>query len=88
MKRVITLPDDLHSDTANLVVDFAEALAEKLKVAQDKYGYAAGWKDTDWEAECRLNLYEHAEKGDPRDVAAYCAFMWYHGWPTNPLDGA
>ncbi|HEH6364040.1 TPA: hypothetical protein SHS77_005889, partial [Raoultella planticola] len=26
-------------------------------------------------------------KGDPRDVAAYCAFMWWHGWSTKPAEG-
>ncbi|EDG3239167.1 hypothetical protein B6O78_08495 [Salmonella enterica subsp. enterica serovar Muenchen] len=25
--------------------------------------------------------------GDPRDVAAYCAFMWYHGWKTESVSG-
>lgn len=27
-------------------------------------------------------LAEHVAKGDPRDVAAYCAFAWHHGWST------
>lgn len=25
-------------------------------------------------------------KGDPLDVAAYCAFAWHHGWPTATDD--
>jgi hypothetical protein len=25
---------------------------------------------------------EHVAKGDPRDVAAYCAFLWHHGERT------
>jgi hypothetical protein len=25
----------------------------------------------------------HVHKGDPRDVAAYCAFLWHHGETTN-----
>jgi DNA repair exonuclease SbcCD ATPase subunit len=33
--------------------------------------------------ECRVKLREHVEKGDPLDVAAYCAFLWYHGQPAN-----
>jgi hypothetical protein len=34
--------------------------------------------------ECQQHLSEHLAKGDPRDVAAYAAFCWYHGWPTVP----
>ncbi len=26
------------------------------------------------------SIRQHLAKGDPRDVAAYCAFAWYHGW--------
>ena len=31
-------------------------------------------------------LRAHADKGDPRDVAAYCAFLWYHG-ASSALSG-
>jgi hypothetical protein len=74
----------LHPATAKLVNDFALALAEKLKDAQIKYGYEDGWADSDWGPECQERLAEHVKKGDPRDVAAYCAFMWFHDWPTSP----
>ncbi|HDS7793376.1 TPA: DUF551 domain-containing protein [Raoultella ornithinolytica] len=40
----------------------------------------------DWYDDCLQSLWEHIEKGDPRDVAAYCAFMWYHGWVTTDYD--
>jgi hypothetical protein len=73
---------DLESDTAQLVTDFAQALAEKLLVAQQKYGYSNGWMRRDWMDYCRGKLREHLEKGDPRDVAAYCAFLWFHGEST------
>ncbi|HFE2689503.1 TPA: DUF551 domain-containing protein [Klebsiella quasipneumoniae subsp. similipneumoniae] len=39
----------------------------------------------DWYDDCLQSLFEHIEKGDPRDVAAYCAFMWYHGWKTEAV---
>lgn len=77
-------PDDLHPATAKLVDTFAEALKAKLLKAQKKYGYSDNWKRTDWEEECQKMLLEHVAKGDPLDVAAYTAFMWHHGYPTQP----
>lgn len=74
----VTIPYRLDAATANLVIGFAEALAEKLYAAQVKYGYSDGWMSPDWMDECRAKLREHLEKGDPRDVAAYCAFLWHH----------
>lgn len=32
------------------------------------------------------HFHQHIAKGDPRDVAAYCAFMWWHGWSTKPAE--
>lgn len=81
--ETIFIPVTLDRDTANLVCGFAEALADKLDHAQRKYGYSNGWKDPSWMAECRGKLREHLEKGDPRDVAAYCAFLWFHKEPTS-----
>lgn len=75
-------PADLHPATARLVRDFSQALAAKLHRAEKKYGYSNGWADPNWKAECQLHLLQHVAKGDPLDVAAYCAFMWKHGWPT------
>lgn len=82
MKFDISLPEDLHPATKSLVICFADALGEKLREAEIKYGYNNGWCGDDWEVECREKLYKHLEKGDPRDVAAFCAFMWHHGWST------
>lgn len=78
----------LHPDTALLVERFAQALAEKLAAAEAKYGYSNGWLDANWQADCIEALREHIEKGDPRDVAAYCAFAWHHGWSTAPPTSA
>lgn len=72
----------LHPDTARLVDDFAAALTAKLTHAEEKYGYANDWLTQDWELECRQHLLDHIRKGDPLDVAAYCAFMWRKGWST------
>ena len=72
----------LHPATVNLVVRFARALSKKLAAAETKYGYSDGWLSPDWMDECRAKLMEHIAKGDPRDVAAYCAFLWHHGAST------
>ena len=75
----------LHPATEDLVDRFAVALKEKLLAAQGKYSYAVGWADSDWMDECREALLEHIAKGDPRDIAAYCAFLWHHGESTAAL---
>lgn len=79
----VSMPADLHPDTQKLVSDFSAALAEKLYKAQLKYGYDADWKQDGWPTQCQAHFHQHIAKGDPRDVAAYCAFMWYHGWKTE-----
>jgi hypothetical protein len=73
---------ELHPATKMLVHNFALALAAKLAAAEKKYGYGDNWARLDWADECREHLREHVEKGDPRDVAAYCAFLWFHGERT------
>lgn len=79
----VHVPHGLHADTADLVRRFAEALAAKLHKAEKKYGYSNSWSEGNWQHKCASALLEHIEKGDPRDVAAYCAFMWHHGWRTS-----
>lgn len=81
------MPAELHPDTQNLVADFCTTLAEKLYKAQLKYGYDADWKQDGWHTQCLEHFHQHIAKGDPRDVAAYCAFMWYHGWKTESVSG-
>lgn len=78
----LTCPEGLHPETKKLVSEFAEAIAEKLRGAEIKYGYRDGWRTQDWREECKQHLHNHIAKGDPLDVAAYCAFMWRRGWVT------
>lgn len=86
-ERYVQMPAELSEATKDLVAHFAEAMAAKLRAAEQKYGYSTGWKDGDWMEECREKLKHHIRKGDPRDVAAYCAFLWFHGAPTyEPSD--
>ncbi|EPH1720596.1 ead/Ea22-like family protein [Klebsiella quasipneumoniae] len=82
-----SMPLGLHPDTQKLVADFCTALAEKLYKAQLKYGYDTDWKQDGWPSQCQAHFHQHIAKGDPRDVAAYCAFMWWHGWSTKPPEG-
>ncbi|MBL9481079.1 ead/Ea22-like family protein, partial [Klebsiella pneumoniae] len=82
-----SMPLGLHPDTQKLVAGFCTALAEKLYKAQLKYGYDADWKQDGWPSQCQAHFQQHIAKGDPRDVAAYCAFMWWHGWSTKPAEG-
>jgi len=86
----LEVPDNLHPDTKRLVQDFAKALAEKLRQAELKYEYSNGWSATGWREDCQKQFMKHVVKGDPIDVAAYCAFMWRHRWPTvnNPFECA
>ncbi|HFT3314748.1 TPA: hypothetical protein ACHV9Z_005239 [Klebsiella pneumoniae] len=80
--------DGLHPSTMALVNDFATELAEKLHKAELKYGYSDAWANNGWMTECLADFHRHIAKGDPRDVAAYCAFMWYHGWKTEAAQPA
>lgn len=73
---------------ADLVTRFSAALLAKLQAARAKYGYDENWRNPGWQDHCQKALIEHLAKGDPRDVAAYCAFMWHHGWSTLSPDTA
>lgn len=75
-------PPQLHPETTELVAAFAQALAEKLFAAQQKYGWTNEWTN-EWANDGGINglrqeLLRHIEKGDPLDVAAYAAFLWHH----------
>lgn len=73
----------LRPETRDLVIRFAEALAMKLAAAESKYQWTNNWMNPHWKDELIKDLLEHVEKGDPRDVAAYCAFAWHHGWSLS-----
>lgn len=84
----IEMPLELHHSTADLVTRFAHVLAEKLLLAQRKHGYQDRWLDASNAGDHRRELMRHIYKGDPLDVAAYCAFLWHHGEHTRPEDAA
>ncbi len=86
-ERSFFVPCGLQAGAADLRARFAAALAEKMHHAQKKLqddGYEGDeWEGVDWSRECSQQLLDHIAKGDPRDVAIYCAFIWHHGWRTS-----
>jgi len=79
----LALIDKPDGPLAALVAGFAQALLEKLEAAHKSRDLAEDdhpWMHADWVEDLRRQLREHVGKGDPRNVAAYCAFAWHHGW--------
>ncbi|WP_249220701.1 hypothetical protein [Burkholderia cenocepacia] len=68
-----------HSDDA-WVDRFAAELKSKLAAARAKG--RGGWETCD-PVELSMMLREHVEKGDPRDVANFCMFLWALGKPIS-----
>ena len=82
--QTLLMPDGLHENTKALVIGFANAMAAKLYKSEQKYGWSDAWLQDDWQNKCLTDFNHHISKGDPLDVANYCAFMHYHGWSTAP----
>lgn len=79
----VAVPRDLHVETKRLIQAFAVAVADKARDAEIKHGFGDDWLFSLTETGCRIDLLGHLAKGDPRDVAMYCAFMWARGWETK-----
>lgn len=74
-------PDDIAVDR------FAAEMKAKLAAARAKG--RGGWDDDeDLQQHLSNLLREHVEKGDPRDVANFCCFLWNRGEPIQPAAGA
>lgn len=73
---LVEMPPALRPSTIDLVAQFAAAMARKLRGAEEKHGYSDHWKAADLAA-LADDLRWHVAKGDPLDVAGYCAFFWY-----------
>lgn len=68
----------------NQAVDrFAAAMKDKL--AHARANGRSGWQHLSPEELSRM-LREHVEKGDPRDVANFCAFLWNLGHGIHAQD--
>lgn len=96
----VAMPKHLHRDTKQLVIDTADAMADKLYKAQEKHSYTNGWRvpaegeetgdgrNFRTREECLQALFHHLEKGDPIDCINYLAFMQANGWRTElPVKG-
>lgn len=83
--QTLLMPDGLHENTKALVIGFANAMAAKLYKSEQKYGWSDAWLQDDWQDKCLADFNHHISKGDPLDVANYCMFMHYHGWPTTTI---
>lgn len=70
----------------DLVDRFSRALLQKLIASEKKYEFGNGWLEPldTWDDPLQDQLVRHVEKGDPLDVAAYCAFAWHHHASTTP----
>ena len=67
---------DMHIDD-RAVDNIAKAMKQKLANQRAK-GYA-GWNDDCSQERLSEMLRAHVEKGDPIDVANFCAFLLYRG---------
>src|SRR5690606_13105780 len=68
-----------HTDD-DAVDRFAAAMKEKLAQARAKGRH--GWHECA-PADLSAMLRAHVEKGDPRDVANFCMFLWSLGQPIS-----
>ena len=68
-----------HTDD-DAVDHFAAAMKEKLAQARAKGRH--GWHECA-PADLSAMLRAHVEKGDPRDVANFCMFLWSLGQPIS-----
>lgn len=73
--RNLSSCDLQHSDD-EAVDKFAQAMKQKLAQAREKG--RSGWEQMN-PADLSSMLREHVEKGDPRDVANFCMFLWSLG---------
>ncbi|MGN5354358.1 hypothetical protein ACQ4P5_20360 [Ralstonia sp. L16] len=78
-KRAIAATKRPHADDA-AVDRFAAAMKAKLAQAREKG--RGGWQGCD-PVELSIMLRAHVEKGDPRDVANFCMFLWNLGKPIS-----
>ncbi|WP_396328542.1 hypothetical protein [Burkholderia anthina] len=69
-----------HADDV-AVDDFAAAMKAKLADARAKG--RSGWETCD-PADLSRMLRDHVDKGDPRDVANFCMFLYHHGAAIAP----
>lgn len=83
----VLFPEGMHPTTQKMLVRFFTALAMKMRAAEIKQGFTDDWVALDADY-LRQELAHHIAKGDPLDVAAYCAFLWAGGQDTSAVPRA
>lgn len=88
MNLCVNVPDTLPKEELNLLMRFVGRMASKLQVFREKHGEreAALWRveSPGWNEFWRQQaLLEHVAKGDPVDVANFCAFLDHFGNETS-----
>lgn len=78
-----TAPQTQQHPDDHAVDRFAVALKDKL--SKDRQKGRGGWETCRAEDLSQM-LRDHVEKGDPRDVANFCMFLWSLGQAIAPKD--
>ena len=66
-----------------LMIRFFLAVFHKMRLAERKHQWKGTWRKSTTQQSTAQHLAEHSHKGDPRDVAIFAAFAWYHRWSTS-----
>lgn len=75
--KYILIPDEMDVERVNLTILFANAIAERLSQAGEKFSNKNIFDSAIFDANyCREKLAECMNEGDPIDVAIYSAFLW------------
>lgn len=81
--KYILIPDGMDVERVNLTILFANAIAERLFEAGEKFSNKNIFDPAIFNADhCREKLLECMSEGDPIDVAIYSAFLWYNDQKT------
>lgn len=73
----------LEAELRQLCNKFADKMYAKMIKSEEKYNFNGRWKWDYQIPKMQQALAEHVNKGDPIDVANFCAFLDYHGASTN-----
>lgn len=76
-------PTDEEAQLYVLCQMFALKMFWKAFEAEQKYNFNGAWREPDWQEDFVKKFSYHVLKGDPRDVALFCAFADHHGWSTD-----
>jgi hypothetical protein len=76
-----TWPATMSPASRAMLENFFISVVRKFEIAEAKHNWQDAWRDAD-KTLLQAALAGHVRKGDPIDVAIYCAICEVHGWPT------